>query len=37
MGIITEKEYEVHYYEANYKLDCKISSIINNIKKYKII
>ena len=29
MGIITEKEYEVHYYEANYKLDCKISSIIN--------
>lgn len=29
MGIKTEKEYEVHYYEVNYKLECKISSIIN--------
>lgn len=29
MGIRTEKEYEVHYYEVNYRLDCKISSIIN--------
>ena len=29
MGIVTEKEYEVHYYETNYKLECKISSIIN--------
>lgn len=29
MGIGTEKEYEVHYYETNYKLECKISSIIN--------
>ena len=29
MGIITEKEYEVHYYETNYRLECKMSSIIN--------
>ena len=29
VGIKTEKEYEVHYYEVNYKLECKISSIIN--------
>ncbi|WP_196001809.1 acyl-ACP thioesterase domain-containing protein [Clostridium sp. 1001271B_151109_B4] len=29
MGIKTEKEYEIHYYEVNYKLDCKMSSIIN--------
>ena len=24
-----EEEYEVHYYEVNYRLDCKMSSIIN--------
>lgn len=29
MGLIAEKEYEVHYYETNYRLECKISSIIN--------
>lgn len=29
MGIVTEKEYEVHYYESNYRLECKMSSIIN--------
>lgn len=29
MGIIKEKEYEVHYYETNYRLECKMSSIIN--------
>ena len=29
MGVRTEKEYEVHYYEVNYRLDCKMSSIIN--------
>lgn len=29
MGIKTEKEYEVHYYETNYRLECKMSSIIN--------
>lgn len=29
MGVVTEKEYEVHYYETNYRLECKISSIIN--------
>ena len=29
MGIVTEREYEVHYYESNYRLECKISSIIN--------
>ena len=31
MGIITEKEYEVHYYEANYKLDCKFPKFIFTI------
>ena len=29
MGIVTEREYEVHYYETNYRLECKMSSIIN--------
>lgn len=29
MGLIAEKEYEVHYYETNYRLECKMSSIIN--------
>ncbi len=29
MGIVTEREYEVHYYETNCRLECKMSSIIN--------
>ena len=29
MGRVKEGEYEVHYYETNYRLECKISSIIN--------
>lgn len=29
MGFKYEKEYEVHYYETNYRLECKMSSIIN--------
>ena len=29
MGVVTEREYEIHYYESNYRLECKMSSIIN--------
>lgn len=29
MGIVKEREYEVHYYETNCRLECKMSSIIN--------
>lgn len=29
MGFKREKEYEVHYYDTNYRLECKMSSIIN--------
>ena len=23
MGVVTEREYEIHYYESNYRLECK--------------
>lgn len=29
MARITEKEYEVHYYESNYRLECTITAIMN--------
>lgn len=29
LGKKFEKEYEVHYYEVNYRLECKIATIIN--------
>ena len=36
MGVRTEKEYEVHYYEVNYRLDCKMSSIIDYLTERRL-